>query len=236
MNVVITGTSSGLGQQLRTVFKYHGHDVIGSSHDTTQLQQSQLFLDLRRNTHIAQFAVNVMARFDRVDILINNAGINGIRPFEELDEVFIHELMQVNCIGPVLLTHHLLPILAHGRVINIISDAAYRPMRHSLAYNCSKAAFDMATKQMARELSKPYKLSIIGIRPGRMRNTHMSTYIDDQVMKLRDWTKLECQEYFEANSVTGCEQSPPHVARLIYQIATSDLSMFMSGACLDLVG
>jgi NAD(P)-dependent dehydrogenase (short-subunit alcohol dehydrogenase family) len=123
-----------------------------------------------------------------------------------------------------------------GIVINVISDAAWRPMRHSLAYNCSKAALDMATKQMARELTKPRDLSIIGVRPGKMTNTAMSAYIDQRVQEVRGWTAEEAMTYFRNNSVSGLEQEPTAVAAFILSIATGGLARNMSGACIDLVG
>lgn len=235
MNVVITGTDSGLGAVLERAFDGMNHTVIGSS--TSMLVNGQPYLDLANDHSINEYADRVLNRFTKIDVLINNAGINGIRPFDQLDPAFVRTIMQVNCVGPVMLTRRLLPVLKDGGIIvNITSDAAHRPMRHSLAYNCSKAAFDMATKQMARELTKPYGLSIIGIRPGRMRGTKMSCYIDEQVCQLRDWTPEQCSEYFRANSVTGEEAWPSAVAQTIYELVTGPLVRNLSGACLDLVG
>lgn len=236
MNVVITGTTSGLGEQLRNVFFDHGHHVIGSKLEFNH--GDEFPLDLRDSRSIEVYADEVVKQMGVIDVLINNAGINAIRHFQDLDEDFLHLIMQVNCFGPVMLTKHLLPMIHHGqgRVINIISDAAWRPMRQSLAYNISKSAFDMATKQMARELTKTTGISFIGIRPGRMSDTQMSHYIDEQVMKMRGWTLEQTSEYYRANSLTGEEAPPRAVARMIYEIATGDLAHCMSGACLDLVG
>lgn len=235
LHVVITGTDSGLGLTLLHAFRSEGHTVIGSS---TDAGSKEPYLNLMRDDGIASYAQKVAYQFNNeIDILINNAGVNGIAKFLDLTPEFLHQMMQVNCIGPVRLTQMLMPALRDGgRILNIISDAAHRPMRHSLGYNMSKAAFDMATKQMARELTKPLGVTIIGIRPGRMCKTGMSEYIDQQVCAMRGWTPAQCSEYFKANSVTGEEAWPQHVARLVYQIATSDLAPTMSGACLDLVG
>jgi len=192
-----------------------------------------------RNSNASAELVSSMqsCRMARVDVLINNAGINAIKKFEDLDQDFITEIMQVNFVAPVLLTQALLKAgMFHvGTVVcNVISDAAWRPMRHSLAYNCSKAALDMATKQMARELTKPYGLTIFGVRPGKMRGTGMSNYIDRSVCELRGWTSEEADAYFRTNSLTGIEFEPTAVAQFIYQLCTT--SMPISGACIDLAG
>lgn len=173
----------------------------------------------------------------KFDIVIHNAGINAIRPFEAVTAEFLHEVMHVNCIAPILFTQKLLAagLLRSGaRLCHVISDAAWRPMRHSLAYNMSKAALDMATKQMARELTKSRGLTIFGVRPGKMRGTGMSQYIDKQVQTLRGWSAEEAATYAANNSVSGQEFSPFEVSQLIYHLCTSHLPL--SGACMDLAG
>ena len=240
MNIVVTGASAGLGRALCQRFRKYGHDVIGTSHDRLAVARDPelVFLEAGLRASPIQTCVSeILCRFDTIDILINNAGTNAICQFEELTPTFVQHIMDVNFTTPVFLTQTFLKHFNKpGLVVNIISDAAWRPMRHSLAYNCSKAALDMATKQMARELTKPYQLSIIGIRPGKMHGTEMSTYIDDRVQVLRGWTPQEATNYFKANSVTGLEFTPEDVAKFIQQVALGGMAQHMSGACLDLVG
>lgn len=240
MNVVITGTSSGLGAALYRRFvgvRKHWVRVMGSTHDPALVNSGQMFLDLRHWNSIHNFVTEVAATLRSVDVLINNAGTNGIKPFEIVSEAFLHEMMQVNCIGSVMLTQRLLPTMKPGStIINVVSEAAWKPMRHSLGYNISKAAMLMATKQMARELTKPYKISVIAVNPGKMVGTGMSEYIDRQVCELRGWTKEEALTYAANASVTGYEVNPALIADHIYQIVTGGLAPYLSGASIDLVG
>lgn len=250
MNVVITGTSSGLGLTLAQLFKATGHRVfgsaqfatgnptdLGSKHADGVLDTEDPARSLEQQVDI--FADHVLQQFDgRVDVLVNNAGTNAIRPFEVLSQEFIEGIMRANFLLAVLLTQRLLPGLskAQGTVVNVISDAAWRPMRHSLAYNCSKAALDMATKQMARELTKPCGVTVFGVRPGKMAGTEMSRYIDEAVCATRGWTPEEARAYFAANTVSGLESSPEHVAKIIFDLVQSPARRTLSGACMDLVG
>jgi NAD(P)-dependent dehydrogenase (short-subunit alcohol dehydrogenase family) len=243
MNVLVTGASSGLGACLVRIFRASGeHTVLGTTHDRDLTVRNPELLLFKADSfvqHTAQvLAKKVAIQFDgRVDVLINNIGENDIRPFEEVTPEFLRHLMTVNFETPVFLTQAFLPFFSTpATVINIVSDAAWRPMRHSLAYNCSKAALDMATKQLARELTKPRGISFIGIRPGKMGGTHMSTYIDRRVQQVRGWSADEAVDYFKMNSLTGLEFRPEDVAVLIYNIATNIIARNMSGACLDLVG
>jgi NAD(P)-dependent dehydrogenase (short-subunit alcohol dehydrogenase family) len=237
MRVLITGTSSGLGKALAKEFTQNNHDVVGTSNEKKLLDWPMINWEALDPRSLTGLVEDLKESVPCLDIVINNVGINAIRKFEDLDSGFIHDILHVNAVAPVLLVKELLAnrILSKGAVIcNVISDAAWRPMRHSLAYNISKAALDMATKQMARELTKPHDLTIFGVRPGKMNGTGMSRYIDQSVMESRGWSKEQADEYFRNNSVAGRENSPFAVARFIYNACTS--GMPISGACMDLAG
>jgi NAD(P)-dependent dehydrogenase (short-subunit alcohol dehydrogenase family) len=242
-HVMITGTSSGLGECLKHLFETRGATVTGTTHDPALASDHQMFYDARdplgHMKLVTSMANMGIARKGPVDLLINNAGINAIRHFEDLTLDFLEDVMRVNCFAGVLLVRELLAMqkFSPGAVVlNIVSDAAWRPMRHSAAYNAAKAAFDMATKQMARELTKPKDLIILAVRPGKMRDTGMSRYIDRQVCELRGWTPEQAHAYFVQNSVTGREADPRDVAKFIYDLYQNPLIMTMSGACIDLAG
>ncbi len=243
MTVLITGASSGLGWDLFRIFKSKSHHVHGTPHEPPAPKDSPRDLHfwdaMEGQVGIDHLLEEIGRTTKQFEIVIHCAGINAIRKFEDLDAAFIHDIMQVNFVAPVLLTRSLLVanLLGQGsQIIHVISDAAWRPMRHSLAYNCSKAALDMATKQMARELTKQHQMTVVGIRPGKMSGTAMSRYIDKAVCEMRNWTPGEAQAYYAQNSVTGLETDPRLVAHLIYHLTQSPLIHTMSGACLDLVG
>jgi len=245
MNIFITGASSGLGLALTRIFRASGHTVLGTTNDrhTATINPELFFYHASGKASIQSQCFQLADRAgemfgaERLDVLINNIGVNEIRPFDQLHEDFLRDLMATNYETPVLMTQAFLRwFRIPATIVNIVSDAAWRPMRHSLAYNCSKAALDMATKQMARELTKPRNLSVIGIRPGKMKETEMSRYIDKRVQEVRGWTAEQAAEYFRVNSLTGLELHPIDVATLVYAICVSPIAANMSGACLDLVG
>jgi len=241
MNVVVTGASSGLGKALADIFRMAGHSVVGSSHDSVAIAKDPDLIFFEAGQHatpIEAFVNEVRIRFgNRVDVLINNAGANAICPFGELTPEFVRHIMDVNFMTPVFLVQAFMKQLeGHGVIVNIISDAAWRPMRHSLAYNCSKAALDMATRQMARELTQPKSISVIGVRPGPMSDTEMTAYIDRHVQETRGWTAEEAYNYFRQNSVSGLKLHPIDVASFVLSIVVGGMSRQLSGSCIDLVG
>ena len=95
---------------------------------------------------------------------------------------------------------------------NVISNAAHIPMTHSLMYNASKAAQEIVTRQMAREL-KEY--CIFGVNPNKLEGTQMSLEIEAQVRELRGWTEEEARRYQLAALPAGVETPPESLAEFI---------------------
>jgi len=238
---LVTGASSGLGKQIALVLRYEGWNVLGTKFPDSEGED--LFpCDFEDMGQVQDLAFWVHSKLQdpcELDLLVNNAGINCLMVFEDSVHSHIEKVMRVNFVAPVQLVRLLLPLLqrARGTVCNVVSDASYRPMRHSLAYNCSKAALAMATKQMARELTKSKGITVFSVNPGKMKNTKMSDEIDVRVQTLRGWTPEEAKTYFQQASVTGEESSPylvaQHIANLVHN---REAVRMLSGACIDLVG
>src|SRR5262245_24674850 len=112
MKILITGASSGFGKLTASLLLRDGHQVIAgirggaararqlfSEEELQRLQVVDLHLD-RPET---------FPRLDTLDVLINNAGYGALGPIEEQSEEAIRRQMEVNAIGPMLLTNALLP-------------------------------------------------------------------------------------------------------------------------------
>jgi NAD(P)-dependent dehydrogenase (short-subunit alcohol dehydrogenase family) len=241
MNVVITGTDydTGLGHTLKMIMRRRYADtVIGSRHDVTHDgRDDDPYLDLTKLADILNYANFVRAAMPHIDVLVHNAGEAMIAKFEDVKWNDLHRLMQVNCFGPIALTQQLLPNLRRGaQIIFILSDASTKPMRCSLGYNLSKAAADMAVRQMARELTKPKDLSIYGIRPGRIAGTRLIEHINAEVCRVRDWTPEFAATYAYSQGVTGLDANVEDVAQSLAQFIHSPMSRNLSGARMDFTG
>lgn len=148
--------------------------------------------------------------------IVNCAGVNWLSRFEELSIERAKELSEVNIWAGVKLVQKFLDDLTNGGwVCNIISNAASVPMTHSLAYNVSKAGFEMATRQMAHELTPTRGITIFGVSPVKLEGTAMSEYIDKQVMELRGWTRYEAKAYQAEKMLNRREVDPADCARFI---------------------
>lgn len=221
--VVITGASSGLGKCIANAMR-ETWDITSWSLDSG--------VDVR-NTKLMRAAIMDMEDKKQlpVDCLINCAGVNFIEFIPEMQEWSWDFVMDTNAKGIFLATQALLPHLKKGgTILNIISNASHIPMTSSIAYNASKGAAAIMTKQMSRELSKTHGLTVFGVSPNKMPNTSMSRYIDERVMELRGWTREEAQAYQRAALPAGVETPPEMVAEFIaFLLSTPERHRYLAG-------
>jgi len=197
---LVTGAKSGLGKAISEALTLDGGwDVlcwdIVDGFDVTEPDKEALPVQL--------------------DALINCAGINSQDWLRDVKETDWDAVMNVNVKGIFKMTQACEQLLraSKGTVVNIVSNAAHNPMRCSAAYNASKGAALILTKQLARELSPD--VTVFSVSPNKLAGTGMSRYIDEQVTRTRGWTQEQAQKYQLSALLTGEETPPDAVAEFI---------------------
>ncbi len=172
MNIIITGTSRGIGLELAKKFtKTKKWKVLALSRNMSPLEVldpyenfRKLPFDLGNPGEMSQLLALVESFFDgKTDILINNAGVLINKPFENLLETDFDEIFDVNVKGAFLLIRQLLPFFSkHSHIINIGSMGGYQGSAKfpglSL-YSASKGALAILSECLAEEL-KPRKIAV----------------------------------------------------------------------------
>lgn len=216
LNVLITGGSSGLGNcisaMMMEMIPANSLNIINWSLD--------IGVDVRSFESVSK-AAEKLDHLEKIDILINCAGVNHIDFLDNLHEEDWNRVMDTNAKGIYLVTQAVLPMLKGGTILNIVSNASHMPMTSSLAYNASKGAAEIMTKQMSRELIKTHNITVFGISPNKLKNTRMSEYIDKKVQELRGWTAEEARNYQLASLPAGTETDPETLAEFIAFILSS---------------
>jgi NAD(P)-dependent dehydrogenase (short-subunit alcohol dehydrogenase family) len=152
--VVVSGAAGGLGRALAVRFCRAGSRVAALDLDADALERLRQELataghdvlalpcDVTDEPACATAIATVVARFGRIDVVINNAGISHRSPFEATATTVLRRVMEVNLFGAIHLTRPCLPALrqSRGLIVAISSVAGYTPLIARTGYAASKHA------------------------------------------------------------------------------------------------
>jgi short-subunit dehydrogenase len=211
-NVVITGASRGIGRAIAEVFVKNGAHVCICSRSETDLMQVQEQLknlnpdvlvyfkaaDFSKKSEVLAFGNFAQHCFNKVDVLVNNAGLFLGGHMHDEPDGQIEYLMQVNFLSAYYLTRSLLPSMIacrNGHIFNICSVASFMAYPNGGAYSASKFALLGFSKSLREEM-KPYNIKVSAIIPG-------ATYT---------------QSWSETDLPQSRFMSPEDIAHMLYQI------------------
>ena len=169
--VLITGGSSGIGKQLANKFAHLNAKVICTTTNINKNKNKKninfLSLNLNNDSSINKFC-NDIRKLRRIDVLINNAGINKIDPINQIKNEDWRKIHNVNIRGPLLLTKEVSKIMIKqkaGKIINISSIFGVVSKEMRSMYSTSKSALIGLTKASALDLAK-YNILVNSVSPG----------------------------------------------------------------------
>ncbi|MBB6681582.1 SDR family oxidoreductase [Aequorivita sp. 609] len=160
-NIIITGTSRGIGFEMVKLFSEAGHNVLALSRNSKPVSElnlknvTSLEFDIADGAAIVKLSSFLQSRMERVDVLINNAGHLVNKPFEEITAEEFKACYDVNVLGPSILIKTLLPYInKDGHVVNISSMGGVQgsvKFPGLSAYSSSKGAILTLTELLAEE-------------------------------------------------------------------------------------
>lgn len=160
-NIIITGTSRGIGFELAKLFAKNNHQVLAISRNTATLDKEKLpniktlSVDLAKETDIDKIHEYVTSHWKKVDVIIHNAGKLINKSFSELSYDDYLESYKVNVFAVALLTKKMLPFLNKGS--HVVSISSMGGVQGSLkfpglaAYSSSKGAVITLSELLAVE-------------------------------------------------------------------------------------
>lgn len=160
-NVIITGTSRGIGFELAKLFADHGHKVLALSRNNTPILDlghpniSSFPFDICNPSDLDHLAHVLREQSAKVDILINNAGKLLNKPFLEISTTEFEEVYKVNVFGVAEITRKVVPLMPKtGHVVTISSMGGVQgsaKFSGLAAYSSSKGAVITLTELWAEE-------------------------------------------------------------------------------------
>jgi len=196
--ILISGASRGLGLELARGFASRGAKLALLAHDSDNLTAAATELksrgadiyalqcDVRNQGQVRACVASVLAKWNRVDVLVNNAGVIQVGPLDQMTTDDYSEAMAVHFWGPLYLMQEVIPDMKRrrqGRIINIASIGGKIAVPHLLPYVSSKFALVGLSEGMRAELA-PHGILVTTVCPGLMRTgSHINALFKGQNRK-----------------------------------------------------
>jgi NAD(P)-dependent dehydrogenase (short-subunit alcohol dehydrogenase family) len=185
-SVLITGTSSGIGQATAVVLAKRGWRVFATMRDPSKrgrLDQALRDANVQNGVEIEQLDVasgasigaateTILSRTgNRLDAVVHNAGVATAGALEDVPEAELRRVMDTNFFGVLALTRALLPTFrkqGRGRIVIVTSEAAFMGQPTNSIYCASKWALEGWAESIAYEL-EPFGIDVVLVEPGPYR-------------------------------------------------------------------
>jgi len=169
--VLITGASSGIGRETAELLGAEGHRVFGGVRapaTTRPLAGAELLpLDVRDDASVKACVDNVRNRAGRIDVLINNAGVNLVGAVEETSINQAQALFDTNVLGVLRMIQAVLPSMRRegvGLIVNISSIVGFTPAPFMGVYGSTKHAIEGLSESLDHEV-RAFGIRVVLIEP-----------------------------------------------------------------------
>jgi short-subunit dehydrogenase len=226
--VVITGSSRGLGLAIAEEFGHQGARVVLTARDHHELERARVILleqqavndpqdilvvlaDLRKPEEAEYLIHRVTEAWGQVDVLVNNAGIITVGPFENMSPQDFHDVMETNFFSGVHCALSVAPQMlkrGDGTIVNITSIGGKVAVPHMLPYTASKFAAVGFSEGLHVEL-RSKGINVLTVVPGLMRTgSHLNAFFSGDAEREYRW-------FSRGASLPGASTSARRAARRI---------------------
>ncbi len=192
---IITGGGSGFGASMADLFAKNGAKVIVADIDLDSARKVAegiggyaLKVDVSNAKSVEQMKIDIFKAYEKVDIVVNNAGITHLpAPMETIEEDEFNRVFNVNCKSVYLTAKQFVPHFKKNRsgvILNIASTAGVSPRPNLNWYNASKGWMILASKTMAIELA-PFGIRVNVINPVAGETPLLKSFLGEDTPEMR---------------------------------------------------
>lgn len=234
---LVTGGSSGIGLAIATRFAKEGYKTIITGRNPEKLNDAVASIqgdvtgmqfDMDWLEKIPAFVEELTSKFGKIDVLINNAGINQKKSFLEVEDQEFQRIVHTNQTAIFSLSREVVKSMvagAHkGSIVNITSMAAQYGIPKVISYSAAKTALEGMTRAMAVELA-PMGIRVNAVAPGFIRTPMSAKALDSDP---------ERKNKVMSRTPMGILGEPFEVANAVYFLASEEAS-YITGVslCVD---
>jgi 2-deoxy-D-gluconate 3-dehydrogenase len=237
---LVTGGSRGLGKNIALEMAQRGAEVAicgrkkenldtaGEEFHTRGLDLMALSANIGKSDQVKTLMQAIEEKFGRLDILINNVGMNILTPsVVETDEGLWDKILESNLKGSFLVSSHAVTLMkasGGGKIVNISSIAARKASRGMGVYCVAKAGVEMLTRVLAVELAKEH-INVNAVAPGMVRTRFSQPFWSDEGLLKEVVRTIPLGRIAETGDVVGA-----------VMFLASDLSDFITGEVITVDG
>jgi len=235
----VTGSGRGIGKSTALELAKEGAKVVVSDIDIKECQNVcneikkigsdaiAVKCDISKKSDVDAMIKKTMQKFQKIDILINNAGVVLMKPFVEMTEKDWDFVLDINLKGVFLCTNAVVKQMIKqksGKIISVASTAGEVGFMNTSAYCASKAGIINLTRGLALELS-PHNINVNAIAPGVIATKMTEDMLKDKKTK----------EVLLASTPLGRVGQPEEIGKAVVFLASDD-SNFITGHTLVVDG
>ena len=203
---IVTGASRGIGREIAKELAISGIKVIANynkSEDQAiklkeELKEDNIFIDLfkadvSKQEECKNLVNYTLEKYKKIDILINNAGIDKYKLITEVTQEEWNKMINTNLYSAFCMCQQVLPNMIHnknGCIINISSIWGMIGASQEVVYSITKAGMDGLTKSLAKEVG-PSNIRVNSIAPGLIDTDMNKELSETDINKLKEETPLE---------------------------------------------
>ena len=215
--VIVTGGSRGIGATIVKDLAKENYNVILNYNNSEEaakqikkeLEEQNIKIeifkaDVSKREEVKELVKFTLNKFKNIDVLINNAGIDQIKPFMDITDEDWNNMMQVNLNSVFYCSQEVLENMIHnkrGCIINVSSIWGITGASCEVHYSASKAAIDGLTKALAKELG-PSNIRVNSIAPGAIMTDMNKDWTADEIEEINK--QIPLGKFGEATDIAKC--------------------------------
>jgi len=237
---VVTGCNRGIGKSVIDVFANNGANIWACTRrqddsfseyllalsNKTGVEIKPVYFDFSEKEQIKAGVKTILSEKKAIDVIVNNAGVIFTSLFQMTSIDKMKEIFDINYFSQIYFSQLLVRSMVKqgsGSIVNISSSASIEGNEGRIAYSSSKAAINVSTKVMAKELASN-NIKVNGIAPGLTDTEMMRTSTPEDALK-NTLNRISMKRV----------GSPEEIAKVVLFLS-SDLSSYMTGQILRVDG